>query len=219
MGMRGITVTLPARYVTPIDPGPNVVPKVPDSWKYKFEQKIEPVEVKLEDRYSNPKTNTRVPGTEIKSAKVKRPRLKEGYEPEAGGGSRGKKILRPMVYIPKTMGELVADRDDRREWADRGAWSSREEYGYKPMQAFIRHYVEDFVHNKYPVRGVDVDEVEKELWRRIGEERGLPIDEDTPTYELDDYALNYLYRTVRDIIRKFASRSLGADVAFPDDEM
>lgn len=134
-------------------------------------------------------------------------------------GSQGKKILRPMAYIPKTMGELVANRDDRREWADRGTWSSREEYGYKPMQAFIRHYVEDFVHNKYPVRGVDVDEVEEELWRRIGEERGLPIDEDTPTYELDDYALNYLYRTVRDIIRKFASRSLGADVAFPDDEL
>lgn len=74
MGMRGITVTLPARYVTPIDPGSNVIPKVPDSWKYKFEQKIEPVEVKLEDKYSNPKFNTRIPGTEIKSARIQRPR-------------------------------------------------------------------------------------------------------------------------------------------------
>lgn len=46
MGLRGVTLIVPYKYLQPVETGANRIPKIPDSWKYKGSQIHKPVEVR-----------------------------------------------------------------------------------------------------------------------------------------------------------------------------
>lgn len=72
MGLRGITITVPVRYISRVDSGANRIPKIPKSWMYDAKTIMNPTPVKTEPRYTNPKENTQIPSKPIKGAKIKK---------------------------------------------------------------------------------------------------------------------------------------------------
>lgn len=72
MGLAGVTVCLPAKFVQKVETGANRIPKIPKSWQYDGKVVMEPTLVKTEPRYTNPKSDTKIPGTSIKDAPVKK---------------------------------------------------------------------------------------------------------------------------------------------------
>lgn len=72
IGLMGVMVTLPAKFVEKVEYGPNRIPKIPKDWQYDGKTVMKPSPVKTEPRYTNPTKNTVIPSHPIKSAPVKK---------------------------------------------------------------------------------------------------------------------------------------------------
>lgn len=72
MGLRGVTITVPVKFVEKVDSGANRIPKIPKSWMYDAKVVMEPTPVKTEPRYTNPKDNMQIPSKPIKGATIKK---------------------------------------------------------------------------------------------------------------------------------------------------